>query len=817
MKQYWEIKALHKEEILLFRMGDFYEMFFDDAIKASSILGIALTSRNKKSADETPMCGVPYHSIAGPINKLLAQGLKVAICEQVEDPKTAKGIVKRAVTRILTPGMVYDVETLEFHRSYYIAALDQESLSLLDTSTAEAKYFLQPLEQSLKVLELIQVAEMIVSEDHRQLVPSQLQNLLSVHEGLWKSQIALPQTAQRILSYVQKAGLSPETFEKRFHREVMSAERLHLSSVTCRHLELFESYAQKLEGSLYWAINRTKTSMGARLLRQWMTFPLRDLSALKGRQDKVDFWIADLPLLKKVRELLGGMGDLERRFTKATSVQAHGRDLISFAESLKYGIASLEYAEHFPERNEALSTLVEKILTTLVEDPPMTVKQGGMVRKGVSSELDEWIEISTNSQALVESLEKREKESTGISSLKIRYNNVFGYYIEITNTHKEKVPAHYLRKQTLANAERYYTEELIELEKKVLKAQSVRSELEFKIFEELKEEIKKATPQILRLSHQVAEMDVLSSFAALARERSYTKPEVSETGISVVGLRHPVIEQFQKGQFVANDLKLDQGELLLLTGPNMAGKSTFMRQVALNAILHQIGSYVAADQAKLPLFDRIFTRIGASDMLTEGLSTFMVEMTETASILREVSASSLVIMDEIGRGTSTFDGMSLAQAICEYLLSEKSALTLFATHYHELTELAGAFPQMKVGHLSVQEKDGNIRFLYSFTSGPAKRSYGIQVAKLAGLPAPVIQRAQKLLKEKESLGDGVSTQLSLMSQALIQSEESSPLAEKDQALQALIQEVQEFSLSTKTPLDAMIKIAQWQQQISKPS
>ncbi|MFN7824778.1 MAG: DNA mismatch repair protein MutS [Pseudobdellovibrionaceae bacterium] len=807
MKQYWEIKALHKEEILLFRMGDFYEMFFEDAVKAAPLLGIALTSRNKKSADETPMCGVPYHSISGPINKLLSQGLKVAICEQVEDPKTAKGIVKRAVTRILTPGMVYDVETLESHRSYYIASFDQESLSLLDTSTSEAKYYLANQEQSSQILDLIQVAEILVSEDDRGLVPEKWQKLISVHNDLWRASQSLPKTALRILSYVEKAGLSPEVFESRFKLETISTDRLHLASTTCRHLELFETYTQKSEGSLYWAINRTQTSMGARLLRQWMTFPLRSEASIQGRQARVDSWIADLPLLKKVRELLGNMGDLERRLTKATANTANGRDLISLAESLKYGIAALEYAQHFPEKNQNLARLAEKVLKTIVEEPPLTIKQGSLIQKGISSELDEWIEISTNSQALVENLEKREKESTGISSLKIRYNNVFGYYIEITNTHKDKVPAHYLRKQTLANAERYYTEELIELEKKVLKAQSVRSELEFKIFEDLKKEIQGSSPEILWLSYEIAEMDVLSSFAFLARERSYVKPLVSEQGISVIGLRHPVIEQFQKSPFVANDFRLDQGELLLLTGPNMAGKSTFMRQVALNAILHQIGCYVAADQAQLPLFDRIFTRIGASDLLTEGLSTFMVEMTETATILSEVTKSSLVIMDEIGRGTSTFDGMSLAQAICEFLLTQKRALTLFATHYHELTELAVSYPQMRVGHLSVQEKEGNIRFLYTFTSGPAKRSYGIQVAKLAGLPSTVIHRAQKLLQEKESGSPMDSLQLPLVAVS------EDP---KEQALQSLIQEVQEFSLSTKTPLDAMIKIAQWQQQISKP-
>ncbi len=826
MKQYWDIKSVHQDKILLFRMGDFFEMFFDDAVKAAPVLGIALTQRNKKSQDETPMCGVPHHSIAGPINKLLAAGFKVAICDQLEDPKNAKGIVKRGVTRVLTPGMVYDSDTLDGTKPHYLVSLDKESISFLDTTTGEAFFFRsQKTQDLLRFLNILPVAEIVIASEDESLLQGFEGILISRHEDVADPLHDLlkngaPFSAARLISYVKTlsgeeslATLSPFV-------EIDLEHRLELSGTVLRHLEIFSTYKGEGLGSLFHAINRTQTSAGSRLLRQWLSFPLRDKKAIEQRLNSVEFWRSHVVELKRVRQILGQMGDIERRLGKISQPQCNGRDLLALAGSVHAGISALEVLVHAAGGTanfQPLRDLAYKIESTLVEDPPLTTKQGYLIRTGVSAELDELIELSTHSQQLVARMEAEEKEKTGISSLKIRYNNVFGYYIEITNTHKDKVPAHYQRKQTLTNAERYCTEELIELERKVLSANTKRADLEFEFFEALRKQILSQCPALLSLAHECSELDVAAGLAWLSLEEKYVRPQFTQDGsLKLKASRHPVVEQTVKKNFVANDIELRPHSCLLLTGPNMAGKSTLMRQVALTAILAQMGSFVPCDEAFVPVFDAIYTRIGASDQLSEGLSTFMVEMTETSAMLKNATQDSLVILDEVGRGTSTFDGMCLAQSILEHLLSEVKALTFFATHYHELTSLDQSFAQITNAHMTVAERNGEIRFLHTLVKGPALKSYGVQVAELAGLPASVTKRAKSLLREVESKRVQATSQLSLLDSMTVS--DIAPTAESfelPEEIKSLMAEVEKYPLMQMSPLDAMNQIAKWKEIVAR--
>ncbi len=810
MRQYWDIKSAHEDKILLFRMGDFFEMFFDDAKKAAPILGIALTQRNKKSEDETPMCGMPHHSVAGPINKLLKQGLKVAICDQIEDPKTAKGIVKRAVTRVLTPGMVYDPETLEQTQSNYLACLEQSTLACVETSTGEGFYFdeLQPADIK-RLLGLLPIAELVLAPEAES---AAFLGLVSRHADLNSEKAEQPPAVQRLLSYIESLGgkdslQTLKTFERRSLHH-----RLDLSPTVLRHLEVFSTYKGEGVGSLFEAIDRTKTSAGARALRQWLLFPLTDKAGILDRQERIQSWLQDPGKLKRLREVLAQMGDIERRLGKISQPQCNGRDLLALAASIEAGLSALEIAEPTSEFM-SLKSLSVDIARTLVEDPPLQIRQGHLIQKGYSPELDELIRLSTDSQSLLAEMEAREKDKTGISSLKIRYNNVFGYYIEVTHTHAEKVPSHYMRKQTLTNAERYTTDELVELEKKVLSAQGRRAELEYEIFEALRRQSLNLAPKLSNLATVCSELDVIAGLAWLAIERKYVRPQFSNDGsLSLKASRHPVVEQTVRKQFVANDIEISARGCLLLTGPNMAGKSTLMRQVALTSVLAQIGSFVPADQAIVPLFDHIFTRIGASDQLSEGLSTFMVEMTETAEMLKKSTKASLLILDEIGRGTSTFDGMSLAQSILEYLLNAKGAMTFFATHYHELTSLEDKYRQLKNAHMTVLERNGEIRFLHTLKMGPAQKSYGIQVARLAGLPPEITERAQALLKNlenKPSRSAGDSSQLSLLDAVVMGPVASEPSTSEE--LKVVLKDLRDFPLFSQTPIEAMNKIAKWQE------
>lgn len=818
MKQYWDIKVLYPEPILLFRMGDFYEMFFDDAVKAAPTIGIALTSRNKKGGDETPMCGVPHHSIAGPIKKLLAAGYKVAICDQLEDPKQAKGIVKRGVTRVLTPGMVYDLDTLDGSSAHYLASFDEKAVAFLETSTGEAFWIpVAGRREALRFLDVLPVAELVLTKT----VAETLKNPrwpVSIHETALKTDALMPSGAPeacgRLIDYVRTLAGGELLKILQPFGERQWESRLHLSSTVIRHLEVFQTYKGEGPGSLIHAIDRTRSSAGCRLLRQWLAFPLTDPMQISARWDAIEAWRQRPHELKRVREILGTMGDIERRLGKIPLPTCNGRDLLALADSVIAGLAALKSAGHTWPHGQELEMLATGVQNTLVEDPPLSTKQGYLIRRGVSSELDELIDLSTNAQGLLARMEAEEREKTGISTLKIRYNSVFGYYIEITNSQKDKAPAHYQRKQTLANAERFCTDALVELERKVLSAQTRRSEMESEIFESLRRGLLTAGPRLLDLARACAELDVLTALSWLSMERGYVRPMISGDGhLALKASRHPVVEQTVGKDFVPNDAILDARHCLLLTGPNMAGKSTLMRQVALTALLAQAGSYVPATEAIVPIFDAIYTRIGASDQLSEGLSTFMVEMTETAAMLEAATERSLVILDEVGRGTSTFDGMCLAQSILEHLLSDVRCLTLFATHYHELTQLDRLWPQVKNAHMTVSDRGGEIRFLHTLVAGPAMKSYGVQVAELAGLPSDVTKRAKQLLKEIESSSRGSqTTQMSLMDMtASVPAEDSREDAQKRERVEAFLREVRELAIPSLTPLEALNRLARWQE------
>jgi DNA mismatch repair protein MutS len=838
MQQYWDIKSAHDDKIVLFRMGDFFEMFHRDAEIAAPVLGIALTSRNKKAADETPMCGVPHHSVANSINKLLQNGFKVAICDQIEDPKFAKGLVKRAITRILSPGVVYDPDTLDSLKANYLASVDNQSVSFLETTTGEAFYFLiKDAARRERLLKSLHPVEVVIAEVDRKLAGAggEFQPLLTVHEAIEvidpKSVLAQvgqdwPVSARRLLAYARhmQGDKILETIAPFERREVL--DRLEMPATVLRHLEIFETYKGDVQGSLFYSINRSKTSSGSRLLKQWLQFPLSNAPAIERRLDQVESWYRKPSELKELRATLGGLGDIQRRLGKLGNPSCNPRDLQALCESLKAGLEVSRLARDVswdPELLLAAERVSRAIDQTMVDEPPVQIKNGGLIRRGVSGELDELIELSTNSHQLIMDLEARERELTGIASLKVRFNNVFGYYIEITHTHKDKVPVgRYERKQTLANAERYLTKELAELESKVLTAQAKRLELEVAIFSDLIARSLKEGQKLLRLASQWAEIDVVAGLAWLAIEQNYTRPCFSQDGeLCLKSSRHPVIEQALKLPFVANDIELPKNGCLLLTGPNMAGKSTLMRQVAVSALMAQMGSYVPAKEARLPLFDRIFTRIGASDYLAEGLSTFMVEMKETAEMLSDATENSLVILDEVGRGTSTYDGMSLAQAILEFLVESRRSMTFFATHYHELTELASVHANVHNTHMLIHERGGEISFLHQLVSGPANKSYGIHVAKLAGLPAAVTRRAAALLKKLEAEHRAMDpSQMSIF--GLLERTESAA-AESDfdevptptapcisPQAEAALSEIKSLDLSRLTPLEALNQIAKWQ-------
>lgn len=836
MKQFWEIKSLHADKILLFRMGDFFEMFYDDAAKAAPIMGIALTSRNKNSEEKTPMCGVPHHSIGPQINKLLKAGLKVAICDQLEEASLAKGLVKRGITRILSPGLVFDPETLDEATSNYIASFDERSLSFFEASTLEAFSYkldgksLEKMRDDL--LRAFAPVEIVLGSE---------QELKNFDSHIVISRCDFDLHAQSTESFSSQTRLKKYLRQMQANEQILNIEfemrelsgRMQLSSQVVRSLEIFENYQREARGSLLHAIDRTKSSAGRRCLKSWLRFPLMQRSAIESRLDQVQVLSESLQL-QSLRLAIARIGDIERRLSKISSPNISPRDLLSLCDSLTAGLEASGLSAQKIWSDQDLSQArhnIDMILSRIIEEVPVSLKNGSVIKAGVSKELDECQRLSTNSQDLLMQLEARERELTGISSLKVRFNNIFGYYIEITNTHKEKVPvARYERKQTLAGSERFMTKELADIEAKVLGAQAKRLELEAVLFEEVRQGILKTSPVLLKLARDWAELDVLSSLAHLALEQDYKRPQFilweNSQKLSIKGSRHPVIEQNLKVPFKANDIQLGLNDCLLLTGPNMAGKSTLMRQVAITSLLAQMGSFVPCATAELPIFDQIFTRIGANDFLSEGLSTFMVEMKEAAEILSNATPQSLVILDEIGRGTSTYDGMSLAQAILEYLLTNTNCVTLFATHYHELTDLTGGFSNLKNAHMRVSEVNGEVRFLHTLTQGAASKSYGIHVAKLAGLPKSLTKRAADILQQFEQpnvfaktpqLNFALTPQKSASELAIELVNETANRLIQDETIRVVkefLENMKNLSLDKMTPIEAIMVLSQMQTKLT---
>ena len=800
MRQYLEIKSGYPDAILFFRMGDFYEMFLDDALVAARILDIALTSRNKGGPDEIPFCGVPFHSAAPYIAKLIENGHKVAVCEQVEDPKQTKGIVRREVVRVVTPGLLIESESLSPDENNFLLALhqapdDRWGCAWLDVSTGEFRA--TELSGSAAVLAEatgVNPREVVLSSDNElDTLNPELRSFLSerilsrtpgwVHEKEYTAGLLCNQFGAASTEALGLAGLTAATIAAgaalyylrenrksalphlRDIRVYQRTEHLALDAATRRNLEITATMAEgRKSGSLLGCLDRTATAMGARRLKQWLSYPLVGLEPIRRRLDAVEELVEAPTLREELTGRLKEIADLERLNGRIGMASASARDLRALHDSLLHlpGILTLAaeldsgLALELRDAIDPLADLRELIGRGIVENPPFSLREGGIIAPGYHTELDELRAISSEGKGFIARLEAQEKARTGISTLKIRYNRVFGYSIEVTKSNLASVPADYIRRQTLANAERFITEELKNYEEKVLGAEDRICDLEFSLFQEIRERVAGEAERLCRTADGLATLDVLLSLATVAEERSYCKPLVDESDIiDIRDGRHPVIEAMKLGErFVPNDTRLDAGEnqILMITGPNMAGKSTYMRQVALIVLMAQVGSFVPASSARIGIADRIFTMVGAGDNLARGQSTFMLEMMEAAAILKNATPQSLIVMDEIGRGTSTFDGVSIAWACAEHIHDNPAcrARTLFATHYHELTELAVTRERIKNFTVAVREWNDQVIFLRTIIPGGASHSYGIQVARLAGMPLDVIERAKEILKNLES-------------------------------------------------------------------
>ena len=806
MEQYFRIKEQHKDHILFYRLGDFYEMFYDDAILASKELELTLTGRDCGQEERAPMCGVPYHSCEGYIARLIKKGYKVAICEQMEDPRLAKGVVKREVIRVVTPGTLVETSMLDEGQNNFIASIcpegEQYGLAVADISTGEihAAQFTDPDNSTLKN-ELSRFApnEIVFHPaflDQKEMAEFIRNRLACCAECLREEQYDSAEAQRRVLEQFGKSDLSELSLDQRplavqaigglldylTETQMNGVDRLvsldlysesqfmALDLTARRNLELTETMRTgEKKGTLLWVLDRTRTAMGKRLIRQYVEQPLLSPAVIGRRLDAVDELYQDALLRDTVRERLGGIYDMERLMTKIVFGNCTPRDVRTFGAAISAlpglrscleGAKSRFLREIYQEMDE-LTDIADRIGRAIVDDPPITLKDGFVIRDGYSAELDEVRSLVTGSREYLAGIESRERERTGIKNLRIGYNKVFGYYIEVTKSNLDLVPADYIRKQTLSTGERYITEELKDLEGRILTASEKMLTMESELFRELREFISGHLFRIQRTAGAVARLDVFASFAETAMQNGYVRPMVDLSGvIRIEDGRHPVVEQLlDGGQFVANSLYLDRGEntVAIITGPNMAGKSTYMRQCALIVLMAQIGCFVPARSASIGIVDGIYTRVGASDDLATGQSTFMVEMNEVADILKNATRDSLLILDEIGRGTSTYDGMSIARAVIEYIADKKKlgAKTLFATHYHELTVLEDSIVGIRNFNIACRKRGEEIIFLRKIVPGGADESYGIEVSKLAGIPDEIIRRAFEILGALES-GNPVS-------------------------------------------------------------
>ena len=796
MQEYLKTKEEYKDCILFYRLGDFYEMFFDDALLVTKELELTLTGKDCGLKERAPMCGIPYHAAETYINRLIERGHKVAICEQVEDPKKAKGLVKREVIRIVTPGTTLDATSLDEGKNNYLMSIvsveDRFGCAIADITTGDC--FLTEMESAQKLLDEINKftpAEIICNDAFYMsgVDVDDLKNRLKICVFSLDSWYFDDDTCRRVLKEhfhvnnleglgiqdydngiiaagalflylreTQKNALSQMTSIRPYFAE----KYMLIDSSSRRNLELVETLREKQKrGSLLWVLDKTKTAMGARMLRSLVEQPLIDAEEINRRLSALEE-LNEKPMLRdEIREYLNPVYDLERLISRISYKSANPRDMVAFASSLEMIPYIKQILKDFQapilkqiyEDMDSLEDVTDLIKRSIVEDPPLAQKDGGIIREGYNENVDKFRRSRTDGKKWLTELEARERERTGIKSLKIKYNRVFGYSLEVTNTFKNQVPENYIRKQTLANAERYITDELKELEDLILGAEDKLYALEYELFSEVRDKVGEEVLRIQKTAKAIAALDVFASLALVAQRNNYVRPKVNEGGvIDIKNGRHPVVEQMiENDMFIPNDTYLDNGKkrISIITGPNMAGKSTYMRQTALIVLMAQVGSFVPAEKATIGIVDRIFTRVGASDDLASGQSTFMVEMTEVANILRNATSKSLLILDEIGRGTSTFDGLSIAWAVVEHISSTKlcGAKTLFATHYHELTELEGKISGVNNYCIAVKEKGDDIVFLRKIVKGGADKSYGIQVAKLAGVPDSVIQRAKELVEE----------------------------------------------------------------------
>ena len=796
MQHYVQTKNEYKDCVLFYRLGDFYEMFFEDAVTVSRELELTLTGKDCGLEERAPMCGVPFHAAETYINRLIEKGYKVAICEQVEDPRQAKGMVKREVTRVVTPGTNLNTQELDEGKNNYLMCIvcmsDKYGISAADVTTGDC--FVTEVDKERKLLDEINKfspAEIICNDALlvRGIDLDDLKHRLhitvsSLDSWYFGDEMCI-QTLREHFHVSSLEGLGLKDYDIgviaagamfRYLLETQKNAMVHMNHITPyvtdkymvidsssrRNLELVETMREKQKrGSLLWVLDKTKTAMGARMMRSIVEQPLIDADEINTRLDAITELNLQAMLREEIREYLNPVYDLERLVSRISYHSANPRDLIAFKSSLQMlpHIKNLLNSFTSPlltSINEQLDSLEDVCLwieNAICDDPPLTVKEGGILKDGYNEQVDNYRKSKTEGKTWLAQLEAQEREKTGIRNLKIKYNKVFGYYLEVTNSFKDLVPDYYTRKQTLTNAERYITPKLKELEDMILGAEDKLFALEYDLFCEVRDRIEKEIPRIQQTAKAVALLDVFASLSVVAQRNNYVRPVVNSRGIiDIKGGRHPVVEKMMNNDmFISNDTYLDNGarRISVITGPNMAGKSTYMRQTALIVLMAQIGSFVPADKAKIGVVDRIFTRVGASDDLASGQSTFMVEMTEVANILRNATSKSLLILDEIGRGTSTFDGLSIAWAVIEHISNTRllGAKTLFATHYHELTELEGKIPGVNNYCIAVKEKGDDIVFLRKIIKGGADKSYGIQVAKLAGVPDSVIERAKELVDE----------------------------------------------------------------------
>ncbi len=860
MQQYMETKKQYEDCILFYRLGDFYEMFFEDALTASKELEITLTGKNCGLEERAPMCGIPYHAVEGYLTKLVSKGYKVAICEQVEDPKLAKGIVKREVIRIVTPGTNLNMQSLEESRNNFLMSIvyipGRIGISVADVTTGD--YYLTEVEDNRKLFDEISkyVPKEIICNEAFLVSGMDIEDLrgrlgisVSALEPWYFDDDGCKKCLREHFKVTTLVGLGIEDFpsgviaaggllQYLYETQKNSLEHfthlypyltsryMLLDSSTRRNLELTETLREKQKrGSLLWVLDKTKTAMGARMLRSFLEQPLIEKAGIEKRQDAVAALLKEPLSRDEIREYLNPVYDLERLLGKVSYKTANPRDLIAFRNSLemlphiKTVLSGFDTEElvQIQEELDDLKDICSLIEASIEEEPPISIREGGIIKAGFHEDADKLRQAKTEGKTWLAELENIDKERTGIKNLRIKYNKVFGYYFEVTNSYKDLVPEDYIRKQTLANAERYTTPRLKELEDTILNAEDKLYSLEYDLFCQVRDTIAAQVERIQRTAKALAKLDVFASLALVAEQNHYTRPKLNEKGlIDIKDGRHPVVEKMiVNDMFISNDTYLDNGNhcIAIITGPNMAGKSTYMRQTALIVLLAQIGSFVPAKSANIGIVDRIFTRVGASDDLASGQSTFMVEMNEVANILRNATANSLLVLDEIGRGTSTFDGLSIAWAVIEHISNRRllGAKTLFATHYHELTELEGKIGNVNNYCIAVKEKGDDIVFLRKIIKGGADRSYGIQVAKLAGVPDMVIDRAKEIV---EQLSDNDITEKVQSIVVDVKGEKKKAVTYDEVDLEQIslfdtvkdedvLKELQEIDVTNLTPMDAL--------------